>query len=215
MNHQRIHVAVPSSEARRARVEQAIFGQLSAMRAADRLAAIAPPRPARWHLLAVPIAAAAAIAIALIVMLPSSAPSRIVTPASGSSRFVVGDAVIVAGGDTSVEVVKTGEGVTLVLERGSVDCDVAPIEGRAPFRVVGGEVQVEVVGTRFVVTRAGPGARVEVLRGKVRVRDPGGQRLLAAGESWPPTATAAASVSIRRNGSPDPVSWRATKRITA
>ena len=53
-------------------------------------------------------------------------PSLVETPVGGSSRFTVGDAVIQAGGDTSVSVSTSDAGVMLVLGRGAIDCDVEP-----------------------------------------------------------------------------------------
>ncbi|HEX7704502.1 MAG TPA: FecR domain-containing protein, partial [Kofleriaceae bacterium] len=104
----------------------------------------------------------------------------------------VGDAVIVASSDTSVDVKHADDGgITLVVTRGSVDCDVAPRKNRPPFHVIAGDVSVEVVGTRFTVAKT-PSPRVDVVRGKVRVRAPGGTWLLSAGESWTPPVTGSA-----------------------
>ncbi len=205
MSHDRIRIPVPAGDERR--VEREVFGQLAAMRSVDRAEAYAPRRRTPWFVFAIPAACVAAVAIVLVMFVgrgrgeaPSTVsgePSIVVTPVGGSSRFTVGDAIIDAGGDTSVEVQKSGDGVTLVLQRGTVDCDVAPREGRAPFRVIGGNVQVEVVGTRFAVTRVGDGARVDVTRGKVLVRAPQGERFLTPGETWTPAAiTAAVTPSV-------------------
>lgn len=198
MNRDRIRIPVPAGDERR--VEREVFGQLAAMRSLERAEAMAPRRQTPWFV--VPAAFVAAVAIALVIFLgrgrgeaPSTVsgePSIVVTPVGGSSRFTVGDAIIDTGGDTSVEVQKSGDGVTLVLQRGTVDCDVAPREGRPPFRVIGGNVHVEVVGTRFAVTRVGDGARVDVTRGKVHVRAPQGERFLTPGETWTPAANTAA-----------------------
>ena len=200
MNHDRIRIPVPAGDERR--VEREVFGQLAAMRSVERAEAIAPRRRTPWFVFVIPAACVAAVAIVLVIFLGrgggevpatvSGEPSTVVTPVGGSSRFTVGDAIIDAGGDTSIEVRKSGDGVTLVLQRGTIDCDVAPREGRPPFRVIGGNVHVEVVGTRFAVTRAGDGARVDVTRGKVHVRGPQGERFLTAGETWTPAAITAA-----------------------
>ena len=97
--------------------------------------------------------------------------------------------MIVAASDTIVDVKHADDGgITLVVARGSVDCDVAPRNNRPPFHVIAGDVSVEVVGTRFTVART-PSPRVDVVRGKVRVRAPGGTWLLSAGESWTPPVT--------------------------
>lgn len=193
-----INVEPPSSDARRERVERRVFEQLAAVRVLERTDAVLPidrPTRPRWLIPAGAFALAAATALILIVVArgggdqpteQASVPSRIVTPVGGASRFSIGEeAVIDAGSDTSVEVQHVpGGGITLVLTRGSVDCDVAPRAGRAPFRVVAGDVQVEVVGTRFTVAKTVT-TRVDVARGKVKVFAPGGSWLVAAGESWP------------------------------
>jgi hypothetical protein len=201
----KIEVEPPMSDARRERVERRVFEQLAAVRMLDRTDAVLPaperPRP-RWILPSVGVMAAAAIAIIVVATrggdAPSqpiaTAPSRVITPPGGASQFMVGQDIVNAGSDTSVEVQQDASGVTLTLARGSVECDVEPRSGRLPFHVISGDVAVEVVGTHFTVTRT-PVARVDVARGKVKVTAPGGTWLVSAGESWPaPTVTAAADV---------------------
>ncbi len=191
----RITVDPPQSDARRERVERRVFAQLQTMRVAERADAAIPPTRIRGWLVASAFAMAGALAVALfahsteVTVSEREVPSQITTPLGGTSQFTVGDAVMIAGSDTSVEV-KHGDdgGITLVLARGSVDCDVAPRNGRPPFHVLAGDVAVEVVGTRFVVTRT-PTPRVDVTRGKVRVTAPGGSWLVGAGESWSPQVT--------------------------
>jgi hypothetical protein len=187
----RIVVDVPAAESSRDRVETAVFARLDAIRAAERAAALSADRPGvrPWMYLA---AAAAAVAATLVIAVrrepasrsdPATAPSLVVTPVGGSSRFTVDDAVIDAGSDTEVEVRAADPGeVTFVLARGTIDCDVAPRKAR-PLRVRAGDVIVEVVGTRFSVTRT-PGVRVDVTHGRVRVRTPGGEFLVGPGERW-------------------------------
>ena len=204
----KLRVDVPASTARRERVESGLFARLSAIRATERAdAAVADAlgRRARWPRVALAgafVVAAAAVAIALAAghggngrnggagdgehREVAGVPSRVVTPVGGSSRFAVGDAVIDVASDTSVEVQPGDDGaLTLVLARGAIDCDVAPRDGRPPFRVVAGGVTVEVVGTRFAVAR-GPGdaVRVDVARGKVRVSSGGVVQVVVAGDSW-------------------------------
>lgn len=201
MKVDRIQIEAPATDARRDRVEQEVFSQLSGIRAADRAEAIAPrayrprPRLAIW-LPAAACLAAAAIAVVMFIgrdqhPVELAGPSLVETPVGGSSRFTVGDAVVQAGSDTSVSVSTSDAGVVLVLGRGAIDCDVEPRNGRAPFRVQAGDVDVEVIGTRFAVTRVGDGARVDVTRGKVRVRSAGSERFLTAGQSWTPSAITA------------------------
>lgn len=207
MKVDRIKLEAPATDARRDRVEHGVFSQLAGIRAADRAEAIAPrarqsrPRLAIW-LPAATALAAAAVAIIVLVgrdqrSFEIAGPSLIETPVGGSSKFTVGDAVVQAGSDTSVSVSTSDAGVVLALGRGTVDCDVEPRTGRAPFRVQAGDVDVEVIGTRFAVTRVGSGARVDVTRGKVRVRSAGTERFLTAGQSWtPPVITADVTPSL-------------------
>lgn len=187
-----IVVDVPVSEARRDRVEREVFARLDAMRDVDHANQIAPVRTRRTPMIAATGFAFVAAAASVIFLVsreapPStpSTPSHVVTPLDGTSRFTVGDAVIDAGKDTSVEVKQDTNGTTtLTLARGSVDCDVMPRPNRAPFRVVAGDVTVEVVGTRFEVSRIGTITRVDVARGKVKVHGKGELRYVGAGESW-------------------------------
>jgi len=179
--------------ARRERVEKKLFARLAAVELAERVdAVLPPPRKSRMPYV-MGVAALAAAVFALVLFLRRDAapapevasPSRVVTPVGGESRFIVGDAVIDAKSDTSVEVQHDENGaITLVLARGAVDCDVEPRHGRPPFRVIAGDVKVEVVGTRFTVTRT-PSARVDVARGKVKVTTSAGTTLVEAGESCP------------------------------
>jgi FecR protein len=186
-----IVVDAPVSDARRDRVEREVFARLDAMRDVDHANQIAPVLPKRTPMIAA--TAFAFVAAASVVFLVSretpparpSTPSSVVTPSDSTSTFTVGDAVIEAGKDTSVEVKQDPNGTTtLTLVRGSVDCDVMPRSNRAPFRVVAGDVTVEVVGTRFDVSRIGTITRVDVTRGKVKVHGKGELRYVGAGESW-------------------------------
>lgn len=190
------------SDARRDRTERAVLARLAAIQAvgtSDSVLLVAP-RSRRWIAIGAATAAAAAAIVIAVVSLrgaggsdPAPATSQVVTPPGASSQFTVGDSVIEAGGDTSVDVARgDGGATTLVLARGSVDCDVAPRHGRPPFRVVAGDVAVEVVGTRFKVARTGATVRVDVTRGKVRVRAHGEERVLEAGGTWTPGALATA-----------------------
>lgn len=110
--------------------------------------------------------------------------SRIVTGASPShvalgtsSLEVAPESAVVASGDDK-------QGLLVVLEKGSVDCEVAPRKGRPPFVVLAGDVRVRVVGTRFVVQRAPEGVTVRVDHGAVEVARGGETKLLHDGEQW-------------------------------
>ncbi|HEY6040308.1 MAG TPA: FecR family protein [Kofleriaceae bacterium] len=210
-----ITVEPPQNESRRDRIERNVFAQLAQMRVADRADAAvpAPPSSNRRAWMFAGLGAAVAAAVILVVTTKSDAPvaapiaedttpSRIVTPVGGESQFTVGDAVIVAASDTSVDVKRAPDGgITLVVARGAVDCDVAPRNQRPPFHVIAGDVSVEVVGTRFSVART-PSPRVDVVRGKVRVRAPGGTWLLAAGDSWTPPVSGSGGEQVAEQAPP-------------
>jgi TolA-binding protein len=193
MTRPEIHHEPEISEVRRDRSERAVLARLAAIRAADPSDRAVPgPTPwSRW--VAIGIAGAGlAAALALVIgregtraELSRTSPSLVVTPVGGSSRFTVDDSIIDVGSDTSVEVALDRDGgTTLQLARGTIDCEVSPRAGRPPFRVLAGEVAVEVVGTRFGVTRHGATVRVDVTRGKVRVTARDETRVLEAGHSW-------------------------------
>ena len=94
------------------------------------------------------------------------------------------------------------------VEEGRVRFEVTPGGPRA-WVVRAGSTVVEVVGTRFTVTREGDAVAVEVERGRVRVRDPrleAGERLLTAGEEvrlgWP--APVAVEAPVTETPAPEP-----------
>lgn len=196
---QRIVVEPPTSDARRERVERKLFEQLAAVRMVERAEAVIPPaKKTRTMPLWLGAGALAAAAVAAFVLFTGDSPathevpasSRVVTPIGGTSQFTVPGALIEARSDTSVEVQHgPGGAITLDLKRGAIECNVEPRASRPPFRVISGDVTVEVVGTIFTVTRT-PTTRVDVARGKVRVTAPGGQWLVEAGEAWAPSVTA-------------------------
>ena len=113
-------------------------------------------------------------------------PSRIVT-GDKSSHLVFGDVTLDVASQSAL--VTTGDddrGMLVVLDRGSVTCEVAPRGGRPALVVQAGGVRVRVVGTRFTVTREGDDARVTVTHGTVEVSSGEVSSFVHAGESWPP-----------------------------
>jgi hypothetical protein len=213
---ERIVIDPPTSDARRERIERQVFEQLGAIRGAERADAVVPVARQRSYMpwLGAAIAAAAVVLVVAgmrgdpgsgSTVVPLGGVTTIVTPPGGASKFVVGDAVIDAGSDTSVEV-STIDGVALTLARGSVDCDVEPRGNRPPFRVIAGDVTVEVVGTRFMVTRTPSAVRVDVTHGKVRVRAPRGEYLVTNGQTWSSNGPITASI--------DPVPAAPSRTIT-
>ncbi len=112
-------------------------------------------------------------------------PTRFETAAAGS-RVEVGESTVDVGPQSSVRVVgDDAHGVIVVLDGGRVEVDVSPRHDRPPFIVQAGPVEVRVIGTHFVVTRAGPSVGVEVQRGTVEVISGDQHTLVAAGAHWP------------------------------
>ena len=113
-----------------------------------------------------------------------SGPTRIET-ASNGSKVEVGESSVDVGPQSTVRV--TGDdvhGVSLLLDTGRVECDVAPRRGRPPFLVEAGRVEVRVIGTHFAVTRAGDTVAVDVQRGQVEVISGADHTLVSAGAHW-------------------------------
>ncbi len=197
----------PLNDRQWSRVERDLFARV-AQGAAD---PVAPPAsaeaPSRWRPAAVLVLAGAAAAIGGGLALRSVTeqapgqevvawPSRITTDAA-ASHVNVGEATLDVGPQSTVTVRgDDARGVTVVLERGRVECEVPPRRGRPPFAVEAGDVVVRVVGTHFAVTRGASSVEVGVQRGVVQVTE-GAQRVdVHAGETWPsPPETALAAPS--------------------
>ncbi|HSY24232.1 MAG TPA: FecR domain-containing protein [Polyangiaceae bacterium] len=121
------------------------------------------------------------------------APARIATAAIGS-RVEVGESTVEVGPQSAVRL--SGDdthGISVLLDTGRVECDVAPRHGRPPFLVEAGAVEVRVIGTHFVVTRAGEAVTVAVQRGRVEVISGQGHAFVDAGSQWPLVAPAQAA----------------------
>ena len=93
----------------------------------------------------------------------------------------------------------------LRLDEGTADFEVQP-RRQGAFRVVAGDVTVEVLGTAFTVERAAGRVRVAVARGRVAVRWPGGRETLdAGGAGWfPPDEPAPVAADVEA-AEPPPV----------
>ena len=115
---------------------------------------------------------------------PGRTPSRIVT-GTAPSAVSLGDVALDVAPKSAV-LVDDGRdrGVLVVLERGRVQCRVAPRNGRPPVVINAGDVRVEVIGTEFAVTRIGDSARVDVYHGVVKVVQHGRVSRVPAGQSW-------------------------------
>jgi hypothetical protein len=112
-------------------------------------------------------------------------PTRIATAANGS-RVEVGESTVEVGPQSAVRLAGDDvHGISVLLDTGRVECDVAPRRGRPPFLVEAGAVEVRVIGTHFVVTRAGDAVSVDVQRGRVEVLSGQGRTFVDAGAHWP------------------------------
>jgi hypothetical protein len=101
----------------------------------------------------------------------------------------VGEATLDVGPQSAVSVRgDDAHGVTVVLERGRVECEVPPRHGRPPFAVQAGDVTVRVIGTHFGVTRDASTTAVDVQHGVVHVTAGTEQVDVHAGETWPAVA---------------------------
>jgi transmembrane sensor len=198
---QRIDVE-PLSDARWSRVERAVLDASAGMPA--QRAAVAPasvPSP-RWRPGAAMLVLAGALAaiaggLAWRALVPESSEgaTRVETAANGS-RVEFGESTIDVGPTSAVRLAgDASHGVVVTLDRGRVECDVAPRHERPPFLVEAGGVEVRVVGTHFVVARTGDAVTVDVQRGQVEVTSAGELSLVEAGSHWPPSPAAPAPSS--------------------
>jgi hypothetical protein len=147
------------------------------------------------------VCAIAAAALAIVVGSPGAArpgdplrpvTTRLVTTDS-PSRFTIGESSLLLAPSSLVLVSGDDErGIDVVLDRGTVTCEVAPRRGRPPFIVDAGEVRVEVVGTRFTVARGPTETSVGVDHGVVDVAVGGIVTVLHDGERWPAAAASPA-----------------------
>jgi hypothetical protein len=202
----RIQVEVePLSDARWRKLDAAIERALDAVPSAPAPAPATPKRTARFVAGAAGVLAVAAAVtlfvrsrpVPLVEATTAPVPAHVETGAKRS--FVsLGTASMDVGPESAVTA--TGDdahGFVLVLERGSVECDVAPRAGRPPFVVQSGDVRVRVVGTRFLVRRDVTSTVVAVTHGTVEVAHDGATTVLHDGERWngelPPVPPSAAS----------------------
>ena len=188
------------------RIEGELFAKLETESAPPREAAPGRVRP--MAILVAGSAIAAAVALGLFARpsapVGASGPSRFVTQ-GGASHVDLTGAALDLGPESAVVVSGDDEhGMVLVLDRGSVGCEVSPRHGRPPFIVQAGEVSVKVVGTHFTVRRAGDSASVEVDKGVVEVTARGQVAVVRLGERWPAVATPASGPApIEAERAPD------------
>ena len=171
------------------RIERGVFATLDA-RPLDAGETRAPRR----RVLALAMAGAAAAGALFVTRVgrdgrhgdAPSARAQISTTTSGSHIAITGATLDVA----PQSAVSFGGGrdgaVVVVLDRGTVTCEVAPRSKAAPFIVEAGETRVTVIGTRFSVHRVGTHATVTVEHGLVEVADTDMTELVHAGERFVP-----------------------------
>jgi hypothetical protein len=184
----------PLSELSWKRIERGIFSTLERAPASypDRVSLAHARAPRRtWRLAALGGACAFAAAAAAALWMPNAdgpttpEPSRVVT-ADSPTEITTGRATLTVAPDSALWVRSGDRGVAVTLERGAVECSVAPDHARPPFVVHAGDVRVEVVGTRFTVARSAQDeVRVTVSRGVVKIIAHGDVWTVSAGESWP------------------------------
>jgi hypothetical protein len=120
-------------------------------------------------------------------------PSHIETGAE-PSRLAIGESSIDVSANSAVVASGDAEhGVLVVLEKGRVECEVAPRKGRPPFVVQAGDVRVRVIGTRFAVERNARDIRVKVSHGTVEVTGASEVILLHDGDTWPSNSATSAT----------------------
>ena len=174
----------PLGDAAIARIERGLFAALDAR----------PLEPAgarrRGFVFALAGVAAAAALFAVREgrrgeTLPARA-AQISTTTSGS-RIALAGATLEVAPQSAVSFGGARDGsVVVVLDRGTVTCEVAPRSKRAPFIVEAGATRVTVIGTRFSVHRVGEHATVSVDHGLVEVADTNMTELVHAGERYRP-----------------------------
>jgi hypothetical protein len=201
----------PLSDQRWAKIERSLTSRL-ALEANDtaKSSFVRPPRRVArtWLLAAALLSALGGVAFA-VRGLPQrpvvEQPSRITTGANASHLALSGLSLDIEPDSAVVVGAETPQGLLIVVDRGSIACQVAPRSSDAPLIVQAGAVRVRVVGTRFSLTRLGESARVKVHEGVVEVSSRGGSWRLRAGEEWP--------IEARRTASPNAVEAPATASV--
>jgi hypothetical protein len=182
----------PLSEERWSKIERSLVSRLALEPNAVEESPLERPRrrmSGRTWLLAAALLGALGGAVIVAHGLPERAsveqPSRITTGTSASHLALPGLSVDVEPESTVVVSDETPQGRLIVLDRGSIVCNVAPRPASVPLIVQAGALRVRVVGTAFSVTRLGESARVKVREGIVEVSSRGETHLVRAGEEWP------------------------------
>jgi hypothetical protein len=139
---------------------------------------------------AVACLAAAAVAFVALTSDNRSKPqvtentSQIATQESPTSIVLQG-AQLEVHPHSEVAVEQYGGELAFQLHDGGISLSVAPRDHKAPVTIVSGDVQIEVVGTKFSVYRSSGDTQVVVDEGIVAVSRAGARQLVRAGERWP------------------------------
>jgi hypothetical protein len=176
----------PLSDAAIERIERGVFAALDAR-------AVQPDRePAPRRRLAAFAFAGAAVVGAFFGVREwrraetASAQSAQISTGDSGSHIAIEGAVLDVAPHSAVSFGGRGGATVVVLDRGTVTCEVAPRGKRPPFVVEAGATRVTVIGTKFSVARAGEHATVSVAHGLVEVADTNFTQLVRAGESYRP-----------------------------
>jgi ferric-dicitrate binding protein FerR (iron transport regulator) len=174
-----------------ARVERGVFSRVeSTVTHAASSRDVGSEKTRGWLWLAVPLAAAAAVALGFFGQheagqLASSdpEPARVVA-GSSPSAVTFADAHITLDAQSAITMdQKAGKPVT-TLEYGGAWFEVAPRGDRAPFVVIAGDLNVKVIGTKFRVARSAEHVEVGVDHGIVEVHYQGKLTTLHDHEQW-------------------------------
>lgn len=190
----------PLSEQRWAKIERSVFTSLK-LEAEKQMVVPAPPRRSMGFRFGLVAAAMALLCVSAVVVArlggPAvvAPPSRIITGASASHLALPGVSLDIDPQSAVVVDGEAGRALLVVLDRGSIVCEVAPRSHDAPLIVQAGAMRVRVVGTRFSVTRVGDSAQIAVSHGTVEVSIMGQTRRVQAGEVWPPASPSPLSAS--------------------
>jgi hypothetical protein len=190
----------PLSPQRWAKIERSLFSRVETEMAARTL----PTESFQpWARRVFPWLVASSLALMVLAVLwlatgrPADGPgsltqaSRITTGSTGS-HLVLRELTLDVDPESTVVIgAATERGMLLVLDRGSVVCDVTPRSASAPLIVQAGATQIRVVGTRFRVQRDGEAVKVAVEHGVVEVTMNSHVSRVRAGQVWPAAAPAA------------------------
>lgn len=184
------------------RIERDVFAALDADPSAVTPPAVvaAPPRPQahkRWGGVALVATLAAAAGLALFLNRSGDSESESsslthIETADAPVELNIAGSQIVVDSNSAALYGNFGGTVQVVLESGSVRCDVSPRTGDELFIVHAADVEVRVVGTAFEVARHSGAVSVSVERGEVEVCRGAVCSRLKAGDSWPKRIVAAA-----------------------